>query len=95
VAACRRIAGVPVGWSNEIVAHVAEVKNVDPVVTLDSLPGAHTASCTLRDVWRRVLDRLDGGDSWWHAVIDGILDRGTLATRILAATGPLSARQRL
>jgi hypothetical protein len=54
-----------------------------------------TASCTLRDVWRRVLDRVNGGDSWWHAVIDGILDRGTLATRILAATGPLSARQRL
>ena len=31
VAACTRIAGAPVGWSNEIVEHVAEVKNVDGV----------------------------------------------------------------
>jgi hypothetical protein len=58
--------------------------------------GIHgTASCTLRDVWRRVLDRVDGGDCAWRAVIDGIHDRGTLATRILAAAGAQPTRQRL
>jgi gamma-glutamyl:cysteine ligase YbdK (ATP-grasp superfamily) len=58
--------------------------------------GIHgTASCTLRDVWRRALDRLDGGHCAWRAVIDAIHDRGTLATRILAAAGPQPTRQRL
>jgi gamma-glutamyl:cysteine ligase YbdK (ATP-grasp superfamily) len=52
-------------------------------------------ACTLRDAWRRLLDRVAGGAPDWGGVVDVILDRGTLATRILRATGRNPTRERL
>ena len=54
-----------------------------------------TATCTLRDVWRRVLDRAQDSDGAWHRAVDVILDQGTLAARILASAGPEPTRKRL
>ena len=52
-------------------------------------------SCTLREAWRRLLDRVEDTTSTWSAPIDLILERGTLATRIMQATGASPSRQRL
>jgi gamma-glutamyl:cysteine ligase YbdK (ATP-grasp superfamily) len=56
---------------------------------------AGVRSCTLRDAWRRLLDRVARGASGWEGVVDAILDRGTLATRIVRTAGTDPTRERL
>ena len=56
---------------------------------------AGVRECTLRDAWRRLLDRVDGGPVGWQDALDLILDRGTLATRIVRAAGRSPSRERL
>ena len=51
--------------------------------------------CTLRDAWRRLLDRVQGDTRSWSGVIETILGRGTLATRILREAGADPSRARL
>jgi len=51
-------------------------------------------ACRMRDVWRHVLDRADDGGEW-RDTVEMILDRGTLATRIVEATGRAPSRDRL
>jgi glutamate---cysteine ligase / carboxylate-amine ligase len=58
--------------------------------------GVHgVQACTLRDAWRRVLDRVDQPSGDWAGPIELILERGTLATRILEAAGASPGQQRL
>jgi gamma-glutamyl:cysteine ligase YbdK (ATP-grasp superfamily) len=52
-------------------------------------------SCTVRDVWRRMLDDAACRDGGWAGVVDSILDHGTLATRILRAAGSHPSREGL
>jgi carboxylate-amine ligase len=52
-------------------------------------------SCTLKDAWRRLLDRVAAGTDGWQDVVDVILDRGSLATRIRRAAGTKPSRARL
>jgi glutamate---cysteine ligase / carboxylate-amine ligase len=57
--------------------------------------GVHGAgACSMRDAWRRALDCADA-DASWRDTVDVILERGTLATRILQAAGPRPSRPRL
>jgi hypothetical protein len=61
---------------------------------LHALGVREAGACTMRDAWRRALDCADG-DASWRDTVDVILERGTLATRILQAAGPRPSRHRL
>jgi len=60
---------------------------------LDAL-GVSGGTCAMRDAWRRTLDRAVG-DASWRDTVEVILERGTLATRIIQAAGPRPSRNGL
>ncbi len=66
----------------------AEEAVVDNAQLLDVL-GLKPRRCRAREVWRHLIEAAGGGnrncDEWWRSRIDVILDRGTLARRILRA----------
>ena len=56
--------------------------------------GVSGGTCAMRDAWRRTLDRAVG-DASWRDTVEVILERGTLATRIVQAAGPRPSRNGL
>jgi gamma-glutamyl:cysteine ligase YbdK (ATP-grasp superfamily) len=72
----------------------AEETIVDDAQLLEAL-GIASRWCPARDVWRRLIAAAGGADAWWHPRVSAILDRGTLARRILNAVGGDFSRERL
>jgi hypothetical protein len=76
----------------------AEEAVVDNAQLLDVL-GLKRRRCTAREVWRHLIEATGGGsgncDEWWRSRMDAILERGTLARRILRAIDGDFAPERL
>jgi len=67
---------------------------VDDAQLLDAL-GIPTRRCPARDIWRRLIAAGGDPEAWWQPRVATILDRGTLARRIIKALGGDFSRERL
>lgn len=57
--------------------------------------GMRQSKTTVRDLWRSLLDRLDGIDDSFREVVDSILRQGSLAERLLFSAGQTPSRSHL
>ena len=67
---------------------------VDDAPLLEAL-GIASRWCPAREIWRRLIDASGEPDAWWRPRVTAILDRGTLARRIVDAVGGDVSRERL
>ena len=67
-----------IGWSNELMLHVLELKNVEPVATLAGLDAAFHAEVGVINA--KLVPQ-------WLPPLQSIVRRGTLAERISSALG--------
>jgi len=72
----------------------AEQAIVDERSFLELL-GITVPRCTAAEVWAHILGGRTAADAWWHPSISFILNRGTLARRILTAISGDYSRTRL
>jgi glutamate---cysteine ligase / carboxylate-amine ligase len=91
---------VATGTLQRVLLHTirrAEDATVDDAQFLDVL-GIRARRVRVTEVWRRLFDGArdhDDGGEWWRPTIEFILERGSLARRILRAVDGEFARDRL